>query len=140
MVQTFLPYSDFEWSAKILDRQRLGKQRVEAYQILRALAGVSKGWVNHPATRMWSGSETTLIAYTVTVCREWQLRGYKDSVLDKVLSMRGQFPGGPVPSWLGDPQVHLSHQSNLVRKFPEHYGPFFPDADPTLPYYWPGGK
>ena len=29
-MQTFLPYSNFKKSAKCLDRQRLGKQRVEA--------------------------------------------------------------------------------------------------------------
>lgn len=31
---TFLPYSDFQQSAQVLDRQRLGKQRLEAKQIL----------------------------------------------------------------------------------------------------------
>jgi hypothetical protein len=34
MVNTFLTYSDYEKSAASLDRQRLVKQRVEAYQIL----------------------------------------------------------------------------------------------------------
>lgn len=37
MVNTFLVVSDFRESAKYLDRQRLGKQRVEAYQILNNL-------------------------------------------------------------------------------------------------------
>jgi hypothetical protein len=35
-VQTFLPYADFAESARVLDRARLGKQRVEALQVLRA--------------------------------------------------------------------------------------------------------
>lgn len=34
MVNTFLPYPDFKASAKVLDRSRLGKQRLEAYMIL----------------------------------------------------------------------------------------------------------
>ncbi len=34
MVNTFVPYSDFESIARCLDNRRLGKQRVEAYQIL----------------------------------------------------------------------------------------------------------
>ena len=42
-MQTFLPYPDFTQSAKTLDYRRLGKQRVEAWQILNALRGVSKG-------------------------------------------------------------------------------------------------
>jgi hypothetical protein len=36
-LQTFLPYPDFAASAQALDQRRLGKQRVEALQVLRAL-------------------------------------------------------------------------------------------------------
>lgn len=36
-MQTFLPYPDFEQSAKCLDNRRLGKQRVEVLQLLIAL-------------------------------------------------------------------------------------------------------
>ena len=45
-----------------------------------------------------------------------------------------------VPSWIGDDIFHRSHQSNLVRKFPEHYRPFFPDVPDDLPYVWPKEK
>jgi len=50
-VQTFLPYTDFIKSAKCLDYKRLGKQRVEAKQILNILLGetTKAGWTNHPA-------------------------------------------------------------------------------------------
>ena len=33
-MQTFLPYPDFARSARVLDRKRLGKQRVETLQVL----------------------------------------------------------------------------------------------------------
>lgn len=36
-VQTFLPYEDFDKTASVLDRSRLGKQRVETLQLLKAL-------------------------------------------------------------------------------------------------------
>jgi len=36
-VQTFPPFADFEETARSLDTRRLGKQRVETLQILRAL-------------------------------------------------------------------------------------------------------
>src|SRR4051794_10899397 len=56
VVQTFLPYADFDASAAVLDDRRLGKQRVETMQVLRALVFPSyRGWKNHPATRMWRG-------------------------------------------------------------------------------------
>lgn len=74
-MQTFLPYEDYSWSAAVLDRQRLGKQRVEVMQILRALAGETIGWKNHPAVRMWRGSEYALIVYGLAVCHEWVGRG-----------------------------------------------------------------
>jgi hypothetical protein len=45
-MQTFLPYPDFRKSAEVLDRQRLGKQRVEGLQLINSLAGITngKGW------------------------------------------------------------------------------------------------
>jgi hypothetical protein len=62
-MQVFLPYEDFYKTAKCLDYRRLGKQRVEAYQIIRTLTGESKGWVHHPVVKMWLGYETALMVY-----------------------------------------------------------------------------
>jgi hypothetical protein len=76
-MQTFLPSPSFEMSALALDKARLGKQRVEAYQILRALEGKSKGWTNHPATKMWRGYERALRQYLRIMIFEWMARGYK---------------------------------------------------------------
>ena len=44
---------------------------------------------------------------------------------------------GALPPWLGDPALHRSHQSALVRKDPEFYGPRFPGVPDNLPYVWP---
>jgi len=136
-MQTFLPDSSWMVSARILDRQRLGKQRVEAYQILRALRGESKGWVNHPATRMWRGYERGLIYYTTIMCDEWTRRGYKDSIRDKVTAMLDDHPTYEQPWWMREPQLFISHQSNLVRKDPTYYKWYFPQVQDDLPYYWP---
>lgn len=43
MVVTFLPYADIKQSVKSLDDQRLGKQRVEAFNIINAIYGPKKG-------------------------------------------------------------------------------------------------
>ena len=50
-VQTFLPYADFERSARTLDRKRLGKQRVETIQVVRALTWPEPvfGWMLRPS-------------------------------------------------------------------------------------------
>jgi hypothetical protein len=76
-MQTFLPYPDFEATARVLDWRRLGKQRVECMQILNALHGTSKGWVNHPAVRMWRGYEDALETYQSFMIEEWVRRGEK---------------------------------------------------------------
>lgn len=86
-MQTFLPYEDFAATALVLDRQRLGKQRVETMQILTALL-TGRGWVNHPATLMWAGYEVALLDYQLAVCDEWTaVRGYRDSCADKCINM-----------------------------------------------------
>ena len=135
-MQTFLPYPDMIESARVLDRQRLGKQRVEAKQILTALGKTSGGWVNHPAVKMWRGYEPTLALYGWSTCHVWRARGYKDSLMDWFYDLS---TGGMDlrPSWWGDPDFHRSHQSNLIRKDPVHYAPLFPGVPDDLPYIWP---
>src|SRR4051794_31489394 len=109
-MQTFLPYRSFERSARCLDRQRLGKQRVETLQILNTLAGKSKAWQNHPAVAMWRGHESVLIDYGVAVCLEWLHRGYKDTCLAKIEAFREIFPPhAENPRWLGKRDFHRSH-------------------------------
>src|SRR4051794_31940065 len=79
-MQTFLPYPDFVESAAVLDSKRLGKQRVEALQVLRALTRPTYGWKRHPAVRMWAGCAEGVGAYGVAVCLEWISRGGADTV------------------------------------------------------------
>jgi hypothetical protein len=78
-VQTFLPYPDCAASAAVLDDRRLGKQRVEALQVLRALARATYGWKHHPAVRMWVGYPEAVAAYGLAVCEEWVRRGRADT-------------------------------------------------------------
>jgi len=92
-MQTFLPLEDFTASAQSLDRQRLGKQRVECLQILNALSNPGYGWQNHPAVTMWRGAELSLAKYGVAICDEWLRRGYKDTCKAKILSFRDRFEG-----------------------------------------------
>jgi len=138
-MQTFMVSPLFMKTAGCLDRQRLGKQRVEVKQILNALEGRTKGWVNHPAVKMWRGYEAALCAYGIHMCSEWRDRGYKDSLLPEFVSMwdTEYHSGFELPPWYKDERVHLSHQSNLIRKDPAHYGPLFPGVPDNLPYYWP---
>ena len=137
-MQTFLPVADFAESAALLDDARLGKQRVEAYQIIRTLDGVTKGWRNHPAVRMWRGYEPALLVYALAICDEWDRRGYADTVREKLAAHLRDDGGEPkLPPWLGDEALHASHRSNLLRKDPDFYGRYGWPEPPDLPYVWP---
>jgi hypothetical protein len=149
-VQTFLPYPDFERSARALDDRRLGKQRVEALQIVRALTWPTYGWKHHPAVLMWRGHEEALGAYAVAVCEEWRRRGHADTCEGTILfdladagvdvpprSQAALGDAGELPPWLGDEAFHAGHRAALLRKDPAHYGPQFPDTDPELAPVWP---
>ena len=142
-MQTFLPYADFEKCAAVLDNKRLGKQRVETLQIIKALTQPNYGWVNHPAVKMWRGHLLQLLDYQHAICKEWtHARGFKDTCLDKsidiVMSSDLHAELDDDPAWLGDVALHTSHRSNLVRKDAKHYAPLFePALSDDLPYVWP---
>jgi hypothetical protein len=149
-VQTFLPYSDFAASAAALDSRRLGKQRVEALQVLRGLTVPGYGWRHHPAVRMWEGYEEALVRYGLEVCRVWTGAGRRDSCAATMLAdfaalhpragVRTQAElgaAGELPNWLGEPGFHLGHRSALVTRDPDHYRDLFPDVPAGLPYVWP---
>lgn len=140
-MQTFMPFETFEASAFCLDWRRLGKQRLEARDILRVLLGEKKGWRNHPAVKMWAGYEEALCLYGKAVCKVWRARGYRDAQLPIFESYLREVRGSTYnfPLWMENHEFHRSHQSNLVRKDPEYYGKLFPNVPSDLPYVWPAG-
>lgn len=149
-MQTFLPYPDFARSVSCLDRQRLGKQRIECKQILAALDCEIKngllmridrmspiahvGWRNHPATKMWRGYELALAEYQLFCILEWKYRGYQNNMEHLKIENARLYRR---PPWLGDEAFHASHRSNLLRKDPEWYGQFGWTESPDLEYVWP---
>ncbi|PXY19153.1 MSMEG_6728 family protein [Prauserella muralis] len=149
-MQTFLPYPDFAATARVLDVRRLGRQRVEALQLLRALTVPGHGWRHHPAAKMWAGYEEALTRYGLDICEHWCAAGRADTCAGKLAADLAAATGVPaardqralaaareLPPWLGDEEFHRSHASALVRKDPGHYRPVFPDVSPDLPYVWP---
>lgn len=149
-MQTFLPCPGFAESARLLDLRRLGKQRVETIQVLRALTVPGYGWRHHPAAAMWAGYEEGLVRYGLDICDVWSALGKADTCattlvvdltaatgLSRVRTQTELAGAGELPPWLGDPAFHRSHQAALVKKDPAHYRPLFPDVPEDLPYVWP---
>ena len=153
-MQTFLPYADFEASARALDDRRLGKQRVEALQVLRGLTVPGYGWRHHPAVKMWRGHEEALGRYGLTCTEVWVELGHGDTCavtiagdlaaagVTRIRTQPELAAADALPPWLGDEEFHRSHQSSLVRKDPGFYGPRFPGVPVDLEYVWPrrGGR
>lgn len=152
-MQTFLPYVDFVKTAQCLDWRRLGKQRVEAWQIIDVSIKVRENknpkWKNHPARLMWEKHLNALCTYGIAICNEWISRGYRDTMRSKFLELRKRFEDNGNPLWMERQDFFLAHKSNLIRKGRErlikkgkadvlnHYKGLWPDVPEDLPYVWP---
>lgn len=138
-MNTFLPYPSFAESAACLDRLRLGKQRVEVKQMLRALLGLTRGWRSHPATRMWQGHELALADYGAAVCGEWTKRGHKDATLAEINALVADVAttGSRLsPPWIGDERVHSAYRASLLNKDYTYYRQFGWTELPFYGYRW----
>ena len=130
-MQTFLPHSNFQQTAEMLDWRRLGKQRVEGMQIINTILNPKqKGWQKHPIVIMWTPYVQALMLYTNTIINEWIKRGYNNNM--KLY----EFSSIEMPHWLGDEAFHSSHRANLLRKDYEHYSQFGWEENPENPYVW----
>jgi len=141
-MQTFLPLLSIYDSLWCLDYRRLGKQRVEADQILNILNGKakSKAWANHPAVLMWKGHELALTAYRDLSIYTWVERGYKNNMkqlytFEYALSLSRVLK----PEWITE-EFCRAHQSNLLRKAPDFYKQYDWNVPDNLPYIWPVSK
>ena len=122
--------------------KRLGKQRVEVLILLKSMLGTTptKGWKNHPCREMWRGHENALAEYGMIVCEVWKERGYKDTCYEKIPVYYDESKPTTYPWWLGMIDIHLSHQSMLIKKYPDYYKQQFPDAPEDLEYIWPSSN
>ena len=162
-MQTFVPLSSsFMDIAKVLDNKRLNKQALEGWQILMTLleldpqgnTRIPKGWVNHPAVKMWRGHELALYCYVVDMVNEWKRRGFNSTIADKaaatmlVAQALGKLDNNNsvLPSWMTNrteyEAITSSHRLALLAKDYEHYKQFnWPEDTGIKPmgydYIWP---
>jgi hypothetical protein len=137
-MQTFLPYPDLVKSLEVLDNKRLGKQRVETYQILSAITGRPKldgtpykGWLNHPCSVMWRKYVPLLKVYYNLSLEEWMKRGFKNTMVREDVNEAIYYP-----KWWGETRFHDSHKANLLKKDTEFYSRYKWNVDPSSPYVW----
>ena len=128
-MQTFIVHWDMERNAMLLDRQRLGKQRLECAQIAKACLGITNGWKNHPNVIRWIGYEPYLInEYMRAILLEWERRGYKnDKMREEFLALSEMVEGRHIvkPFWVND--VIIEHRNLLLSKnFKFYRDKFYP--------------
>ena len=161
-MQTFVPLtSSVDDIAKVLDNKRLNKQALEGWQILMTLLELDpqgnhrkpKGWVSHPAVKMWRGHEMALFMYIYAMVEEWKYRGYKSTIATKAwntvqVAMEKKLITEEItaPAWLENSQlfeqIASSHRLALLNKDYEWYSQFGWNEDKgvrpeSYEYVWP---
>lgn len=125
-------------SLRALDNKRLGKQRVETYQIISAITRRPKldgtpykGWLNHPCTVMWKNHVTALKLYMNISIEEWMSRGFKNTMELEEINEEVV-----LPPFIGYERFHSSHRANLLKKEPDFYSRYQWSENPQDPYVW----
>lgn len=162
MVNTFVLGPKLKYLKK-LDYQRLGKQRVEAAQLIDILDYYDEhgempdqGWTNHTATKMWIGHTNALKTYFNYVVKLWIKLGYENNYeyfdVPKCEILTCEFDGvtatfsgkaneNTFPKWFSFPPFYMSHRAALVMKKPDFYTELFLDEElePYMGkgYLWP---
>lgn len=164
MVNTFITSSYLPNTFKDLDYRRLGKQRVEAKQIIDILEKIdagedvsSIGFASHTATKMWIGYTNALKAYYNLCLDEWINRGYKNKMVKydidetRFTNRESVFDGVKTTFLTEDTEYSfppftsfrpfiLFHRSALYKKDPKYYVKFLnEELEPyvDLGYLWP---
>lgn len=158
MVVTFV-VGPIDYTCRVLDKQRLNKQKVEAKEILDASLidsniqqNIRRGWINHPAVKMWKGYSNGLRYYFNKITEECINRGMKNNMqlyeftenqlnnihqetIEEYLAQKEyiiterqeqiNFDKIILPWWFNWEPLWLSHRASLCRKLPAYYEPIF---------------
>jgi len=147
-MQTFLPYPDFLYSARVLDKKRCWKQVVEAKQIISILSHLEEcpkdkvPWEKHPAVKMWEGHIECLKLYYnffLFVSKDVHKVNTTLPLFQEVDDKYRNWEGIYKPWWLGNKDFHRAMRSRLIEKNREFYLPLFPDDEGFNDglYLWP---
>jgi len=144
VMQTWLPYPDFQESAHALDLATLGIQREHVLAVLDVLHDSSTSIFHGAPDRlvnMWRGHEPQLCEYGLVIAEEYQRRMATDNKILNDLDWHldcatsGEFSMDK-PKWFGDIDFHNAHKSALLRTNPAFYRDKF-DVSRTLEMIWP---
>ncbi len=135
-----MPFADFKQTMQCLDYKRLGKQRQESLQILKALLNLVPHYKSQPQAKAWKGYEKALCLYGIESCIEWKQRGYVDNtkVIFDIIDYQ-YLRDKPIvmPKWIGNERYHANQKGRLLFKNPHWYGQFGWKEEPEEFYWFP---
>lgn len=141
----WLPYPDFAETVRVLDTTTLSTQRLEILSVLDVIHETDTSGIGRAEDRLvdcWRGYEPQLCEFGILICEELARRDRPHSAaIQKDLESHldwatsGEY-SMEKPPWFGDIEVHRSHQSGLLRKFPDYYEAFF-DVTDDIEIVWP---
>ena len=119
-------------TAKKLDKRRLNKQIIECGQILKAIAGDTKAWANHPVTKMYAGYQEWLKLY-MHCLNAYRLNNIKaaEHLSNYTDTMSPQFH---------TKEYFDQMKRRLYTKDPIHYAEFADLGTSDVNWYWVDGK
>ena len=148
---TLLPYPNFQKTAEVMTAETLFQQIVEINNILNVLHQVTddaSSLENDPGVLIWKNDEVQLAALGLILCLELNFRGTpKFLVQMEAQGLEDQLQhhldcaatggfGMTRPKWLGNSELHLSHQSELIRQDCQ-YKDLFPGVPDDIQIFWP---
>jgi hypothetical protein len=115
-MQVFIPYASPYECAKCLDSRRFAKQILETRQILAAIYDNTRGYANHPVTKMYIDHAKWLSLYLKTLER------YRDKnfLYAKILSCKADLCR---PEFITQ-ELCDQHKRRLYTKAPAYYKSF----------------
>lgn len=138
-MQVFCPYPSPLDCAKAMwgDTKRYNKQIIECKQILDAIDGVGKGWLNHPVVRMYKPYREWLYKYMLCLI---YYKEFKDNI--RAITTSEMFSDESYyirPPFLTD-EFCIQHRRRLYTKSPKLYPQFEEYGTSEENWYYVGGE
>lgn len=141
----WLPYANVRANLDVLNDGHVTDVVLEGMQCLRDI--YSAGVLGRDV-RAWRKHPQGLLFYVLSANEELRARGMgagqsSRSIAAAFTHMSRSEPtmSPKMPSWYGDPALHLSHRSHLIRVNPDYYTRRLPLTTPLeLPLIWPSER
>lgn len=139
----WLPFANVRANLDVLEDGHVTDIVLEGMQCLRDIYAGALG----RDVRAWRRHPQGLLFYVISAEKELSWRGMGAVGTRNIASaftwISRQEPtmSPQMPSWYGDPSLHLSHRSHLIRVSPEYYTRRLPLTTPLeLPLIWPSER